>query len=345
MPVTRLLAVTFLAIATLAAACRQTTPTDDAGAPSASASGSAAGSAPAVRPTTTASATPAGVPASNGGPELQSACYAYAKARCMRLSKCEPNKLALDLAGSLQDGDFNACIPRSTQMCLYERGPKASATTADAIKKCAKALEAASCADVRADAPADCALPPGKIATGKACAFDVECAAGLCARAAGTKCGTCVDSAKEGADCTERCGGGLVCVDKKCAKRAAAGGACTANAACAAGLTCIKDKCTKALGEGAACDPDRRASRCDEVAGLYCAASSKTCKPLTLAKAGESCAEEGRACRGDATCEDGTCVKTLMPGAACAPTGAMCDPPGECIGGVCTIPDATACDG
>jgi hypothetical protein len=308
----------------------------DAGAASASASASASATATVAQrydlPTS-----------SDPGPELQRACYAFAKARCAKLQSC--SRVAFDI----HEGPYATCLTRTTQRCLYERAPKESGVSLEALERCTSAVARASCPDVAADTIAACERAPGKIADGQACVFDAQCESQFCARGPDDTCGKCEPSRKEGEDCKlGRCGsaGGLSCVEGKCIKPRAKGDACGSTAECQGNLVCFAGKCSAPSKSGKACDPaGKDAPDCDSAEGLFCEAASKTCKPFILAATHGECgvAVPNRRCYSAATCVDGKCVESSKTGGICSKTGPSCIAPAQCVGGRCIIPDVASC--
>jgi hypothetical protein len=287
-----------------------------------------------------AAAPPASVtPPQNAGPAYQRACYALAKARCMHLASCP--------TFSLVEGTNAACMARTSDVCLYAYAPKEGAVAAAAIEKCAKDQEAASCFDTLGDDLPKCEHAAGTIAEGKGCVYDAQCATQFCARERNESCGKCAPLPKEGDDCKQdRCGPThLACFEKKCVKKKAKDEACKARGECDANLVCPAGKCVEPLAADAKCDPDGKTPECDGAVGLYCEKASKTCKAYAVANAGDPCGDKvpNKRCRADLVCKDAKCVATIRRDQPCSGPDAVCDRPSMCIGGLCRVPDVTAC--
>ena len=280
---------------------------------------------------------------SNPGPEFQKVCYAFAKARCRKLMSC--SRLGFDIA----EGPETACLGRTTRRCLYDRAPKESGVSLEALAKCTSAIESASCTDVVADTVAACERAPGKIGNGQPCVFDGQCESQFCAREPDEPCGKCEPGRKEGEDCKlGRCGSadGLRCVEGKCVKPRAKGDACASTAECLGNLVCFDGKCSPPSSAGKPCDPaGKDAPDCDAAEGLFCEAQSKTCKPLTVSPEGRECgaAVPHKRCYSDARCVDGRCARMIRTGDPCTKTGPGCSEPAQCIEGRCIIPDVANC--
>jgi hypothetical protein len=157
-----------------------------------------------------------------------------------------------------------------------------------------------------------CAPPPG---VGQACNWANNCDFGLrCVETPDVQGGEgCIQPAAEGAACREDdngpCQGSLVCVQGRCSKPLAAGGACIATFQCDGALRCVNGTCGPALSEGAAC------ASSDRVCGLGLVCVNGACsKPLP----------EGAPCTGDEQCQ-GFCAGD--PNA----TGTITN--GKCLGG------------
>jgi hypothetical protein len=162
----------------------------------------------------------------------------------------------------------------------------------------------------------------------------------------------CTSGFLSGDDCEP----GLVCFQQTCAAPVAAGGMCGPSAPCAGGLYCKGDGmsglCTAHLELGAACDPMMDREACDLAQGRYCDPMSKTCIEVGTAGPGEPCgAVDGKlvTCIAGGTCTEeqpmtGTCNAPADDGKACNPMKKIgCTPLAKCIGGVCTLPDASSC--
>jgi hypothetical protein len=279
-------------------------------------------------------------PPQNAGPEHQKACYGLAKARCARLGSSCPSF-------PLFEGQHATCLSRTTDICLYAYAPKAGNVPATTVEKCAKTMETAACTDRLDGDFAACEHVAGQIADGKGCVYDAECATSFCARERNHPCGTCSSAPQEGAECKQgRCGSpGLTCIDNKCVKHAAKGEDCKGPSHCEAALTCHAGKCVEPLAADAKCDSGSAAVPCDPANGLFCDATSKTCKPVGLLNVGDACgsAVVGKRCRGETVCKNDRCVPTVRRDQPCSDQSGPCDAPSMCINGHCKVPDVALC--
>jgi hypothetical protein len=328
-----------LTLAILAPSCKKSpdpTTGPDGGHASSSAT-TPTGSIGAGSPTASAA------PPTDGGPEYQQACYAFAKARCTKHSSC--SKLGFDLT----EGLLPSCLSRRTASCLHEYAPKDGSILPAAIDTCARAWEAVSCADLKKSTSLKgCEHAPGKLAEGKACTFDAQCATQFCSHPQAAKCGKCEAAPKAGDACKDgRCGDdpALACVDKLCVKKAAKDAACAGAGGCEGALVCHDKKCVFAGATGAKCDPaGTSAPACDASEGLACDKASSTCKALAALGPNEPCGDgaPGKQCRGDSACKDGKCISLAKPEATCS-DAKPCVAPLQCTDGKCRMADPASC--
>jgi hypothetical protein len=308
-----------------------------------------------------------GASSASGGSASAKACKDSAQARCDRLKTCSDDYLVVERYES--DAD---CVARLDASCEASLAAPSTAQTPANVEACATLLANEACEDLLDQNPSGACLPPhGKLASGKACAFDGQCSSGWCQVDKAAVCGKCGEMPAPGAACTDPqdCGYDQDCgvTTHKCVKVVAKGGSCGDDLPCAADLSCVGatagagGKCVAAVvTKGAACDPTRKTMPdCERDLGLVCDATTKKCAAITLAATGMACGivsgafvgcASGSACvvSGDATA--GTCQKFAADGAACdSDKGPICVTPAKCVAsgkgtaGTCTLADATSC--
>ena len=284
------------------------------------------------------------------------ACADAVAALCKRLDECASGLI------KLQYGDVATCRTRLVIGCKASFSlPGTSASPARAAA-CAAMVPNVSCDDYAGGKlPAECSVVPGMLANGAACAEDAQCNSAKCVHPVGGGCGTCGTAPKAGESCAKfACGDGLVCGpgNAVCAPYGRLGDNCDGDHPCLPSLSCKGSNkmgtCIKPLALNAGCDPlAAEYCGCAIANGEYCAPGSKTCQPLTFAKAGAACGLVNNSfvvCAASGHCTatnifiPGTCLKFAADGAACDPTnGPDCQPPARCSGGVCRITDPTTC--
>lgn len=281
---------------------------------------------------------------SGGGASTpEGACDELVGALCNKLAECVP--LVIKTAYK----DANDCIARQKAQCVKSVNAPSTGFTPAIVSGCAAAYRSATC-DTAFSQPDACKTPAGQLADGAPCGEGSQCKGRACNKSGDAACGACTTSAAAGADCTtNQCDEGLRCAENnKCVAAAKAGAACGDNQPCEAPLTCSKGTCGTGAGAGASC---AAGEACDALKGLFCDPTSKTCKEIKLANAGEtcglidgtfvSCVAGGKCKMGTGT--TGTCQAAAADGAACGGDGPDCQEPAECVNGICTIPDPSAC--
>jgi hypothetical protein len=222
----------------------------------------------------------------------------------------------------------------------------------------------------------------GTLAAGATCAFDEECASGVCnVPTCDQACcaGTCADTTgmpsgplHTGDTCkftstsggiTETriysCVGGVCDASGVCVPFTPLGGACDDSSTCIAGTACMGSVCTALPDEGQACDPDvgclyvneacSAANVCVKLGtrGAPCTTSAD-CTPYYQCSNG-TCADKahvGDPCTSDSDCVDrGFCDTSTMTCVAPQDDGATCSPTGrdQCASGNCD-PTSTQCE-
>ncbi len=203
------------------------------------------------------------------------------------------------------------------------------------VEACNAALEKAPCF---ANLPPECRIG-GALGAGEPCAFGAQCKVGLTCQPHGEGfCGSCVKLGVEGEDCAERgCDEGLVCIEGKCAKPRAVGGACVFAGDCQRPLTCnmaVLGECQAPKKEGETCTR----FECDVT--LACV-DGKCKKRKPPQGPGANCTDSLECL--DYACVHGVCGEPLRLGAACGEESAPCAASFMCVGGKCVLPDAREC--
>jgi len=300
-----------------------------------------------------------------GGQGGDSACTAYAMARCTRYQACIPWYF------SILYSSFADCKQVTLATCSAELSAPGTSRTSESVASCAADTAAQSCADWRGKLPASCGVP-GSLVVDAGCEYDSQCESAFCDVAAGSWCGVCKARDIEGAACDAgqaSCVRGLRCAfgcatgdtcaatDKqfRCAVPKAQGIACDNITECQATLTCLAGICTTGAALGAACDPSVNAN-CEGSADLACVSGSSgaTCVKSSYVGANAACnLTTSQQCSGLGTCAGtdgrytqngpGTCTPPGGPGDACS-SDKLCRQPALCFGGVCTSPvDPATC--
>ena len=320
--------------------------------------------------------TTGGQPAGTGGDAgmtAAQACADNAHQRCTRLQTCSATEL------QIRYGSESACEMGEKSSCMLTLAEPSNGKTVADVEACAQAFAVWDCTDYLngQKTPPACVQRTGPFANGTTCAVSGQCQTGFCAIAPGAGCGTCTAVPPADASCAPLtvCGPGLTCTSdtKSCVALAAQGAACGKGAPCGAGLSCVgANATTNVMGtcqravetSGATCDPTLKTGPgCDRNAGLVCNGSSKTCQPVVLASAGQSCGyvtPQTAYCSADGVCvgasgaNPGTCTAAATAGAACdTASGTSCISPGRCVGssgdggitGTCQYAGAQTCGG
>ena len=308
-----------------------------------------------------------------GAPDpITPACADYARAYCAKLDQCG-NKAAQRTFGSV-----DACVARASMRCVSAAAAPSSGSTAVTIDACTGTIPTASCAEWLEPEPVVCAISPGTLAKGAACAFGTQCASTYCAIPLGAGCGQCAAVPGAGDDCTATrgCGPANLRCDAsgsgKCLPLGGASAPCDASAPCLAGLDCVgaepkkmtQGACQPARATlGAACDPARVAAPgCDRNQGLDCDKASLQCVAVATATAGAPCGYDKTSgaftiCTGGSTCfasaasgATAVCVVAVVEGSACdTAAGPPCLTPARCVAapggtsGSCVLVDGASC--
>lgn len=272
----------------------------------------------------------------SGSPEA--ACDSFVSAFCNKLNECLPFAIKASYK------DAAECISRQKAQCVKSVNAPSSGLTAGYLDGCTSAYSSVSCENVLKQ-PDNCKSVAGSLADGSPCGEDAQCTGRACNRTGDSNCGACGQRVAAGGDCTTgKCDDGLTCAqNSKCVAGAAAGASCGETQPCQSGLVCSKGTCGQGAAAGGSC-ADGEA--CNPFKGLACDPTSKTCKEVKVANAGEKCGlVDGQfvLCAAGGTCKSGTCAAPLADGASCTADGAGCQEPAECLNGVCTISDPGAC--
>jgi hypothetical protein len=287
-----------------------------------------------------------------GAVTVDQACADVSNAYCDRLQACSSALIELVY------GDVAQCKARFGLACPQIFAAKGTAWTPEKVRACATSVPGLSCGDLWAGRATPACVPaPGSVIDGQACGDDSQCASTFCANPDDASCGTCAPLSTAGSACVKgKCSRGFGCADSKCQPIGVLGDTCdTRTRPCANGLACFGGKCVEGGKPGAACDSTgAKSPTCDGTQAAFCNPLTNVCQKAVAAKAGETCGIVGsdfKFCTASGTCKtpaggtSGTCVATAADGAACDPgaAGPHCLPPAKCIGGVCKLPDASAC--
>jgi hypothetical protein len=285
-----------------------------------------------------------------GTTQAEGACRGFANALCTRTQTCS--------AAIFNERwpDFGTCLLYETIQCINSSIAPSSGESAY-VQGCTSVLEGDSwdCSDFLStmSPPAACVSPSGTLANGAPCAKGSQCQGSYCAVAEGATCGTCGPPPPAGTPCGPNsfCGAGSYCNDQSvCVAHALPNAPCTPDQTCESGYTCLKGVCTLGQSDaGAPCglsgDPG-----CSQLAGLDCNAQVQACEPMLIVAIGQPCGTAffGQLyahCGGGAQCINGVCAPTAGLGQSCDDTnGPYCINLARCVGGRCTITDATSCN-
>ena len=307
-----------------------------------------------------------GLVACGGSPG--SSCGSYFDQLVAAEQKCDPG---VTIDTSSKSNFQNLCT-------AFGNAPGANNLSSQ-IDKCTSQISSAACG-----ASVDCKVA-GTLPDGTACGVGIQCSGarcdtsnattvpnsevtcGTCASyaAVGSQCGptngnkecdpgtgecvngTCVAFAQQGQSCTTApCAAGLSCdqTAKTCQPPPTKGQACTF--ACQAPYKCISQTCADAVQQGGACPTGNECA-----GGLTCDQTTKTCKPVTLAPAGQPCGfvqNQIIACQSGLKCQQsgngqGTCIAPKQAGDACTVGQGQCATFLACINGTCAVPDYSVC--
>jgi hypothetical protein len=283
----------------------------------------------------------------SSGTSAQKACADDAAEYCSHLETCAPFKV------TALYNDQLTCIARRTVGCLDQLQAPGTGWTGDRLEACIAARKVLpDCASFLygKPAPAACRVS-GSIPNSNPCRYDAQCGGAYCRYAANASCGTCVGLGATGAPCaqTSDCDGNLVCAlsggSGTCQPPVGAGGACDATHPCQLGLACISATCAAPGGLGATCAAANGNADCSYDQGVYCDATSSTCKAYATAQATNACgSSQPTVCVGDGTCYQNHCVAPIQDGATCNPQqGQNCMPPSSCTAGTCGLYSASQC--
>ena len=273
-----------------------------------------------------------------GSASPEAACDSFVTTFCNKLDECLPFAIKASYK------DAAECAARQKAQCVKSLNAPNSGTTTAFLDGCTSAYSGVTCDNVLKQ-PDACKTPAGTLADGAPCGEDGQCTGRACNKTGDSNCGACSTRVAAGGDCKNaKCDDGLNCAENgKCVAPAAAGAACADNQPCVSGLVCSKGTCGQGVGAGASC-ADGEA--CNAFKGLFCDPTSKTCKEVKVANAGEKCGVvDGTfvTCAAGGSCKSGTCAAPLADGASCTADSGGCQSPAACRNGVCTIPDPGAC--
>jgi hypothetical protein len=267
-------------------------------------------------------------------------CSRAATTICNKIAACNPHGL------HTLYGDTQTCVARLTPGCPTTLA--GTSWTAARLDACASAWEEASCgATMEPDdfIPA-CNPTPGSLADGAACFNGSQCAGGACNKGAEV-CGTCGTAPPP-----PGCGGGSACTPPMlcgrlltgimCAVPHMEGASCGVDAVCEPTFLCKGGVCARRAAAGTACTSS---AECDFTQGLMCI--DQSCQAPTYAPPGGACDEVRRFCERGAICDlvaidSGNCVAPAADGAPC-PNNVPCLQPAVCRDGICQIPDGSQC--
>jgi hypothetical protein len=267
---------------------------------------------------------------------------------CAKIDECVPLHIKLTF------GDVENCAKRQALTCANTMAAPGSTVTPAQAMTCITDIDDAICEQiVDRNLPASCRFM-GTRDTGMACTEGSQCKTGYCTRPNDEMCGVCGAPGAANAVCEEDddCAPSLVCHpdDKKCVAPTAMGMPCTDAVPCRLGLRCAAGTCMPQLSQdGADCEED---SDCNNSLGLFCNPLNDKCIEIDVATSGETCgvisADEVVQCQGLAECVintgmQGTCGQVVADGAACD-GDKLCEPPANCIEGVCKIPSPAMCN-
>ncbi len=269
-----------------------------------------------------------------------------AVALCTRFNDCAPAYM------NLAFGSVTECQTRYAATVGRGVGANGSNLTADELESCAKALPAASCADVLGRSlPAVCHGPAGSLADGAPCSDDSQCLNKKCKSSGpNTTCGICGSPAAAGGACitSDDCADAMGCAASVCVAFGATGSTCDAAHPCNSTLACVAGKCGPVQAAGAAC---KSSSECDQLHGIIC--DGKACTKISFVSAPATCGllggvytlcSNGATCTGIAATGMGSCTAAPKDGTACnVDGGAKCEDPAKCVSGVCTTSDPATC--
>ncbi len=195
---------------------------------------------------------------------------------------------------------------------------------------------------------ADACAWTGSLKDGEPCSHPYQCEGRICARTAGSSCGTCASALPDGADCegsyvlSSACGIGSACAGGKCVQLGDTGDSCDPSTApCFSDLGCVDGKCGPPRKAGEKCK--LLTGECDLYGqGLVCHLALGTCVPLGLAGPDGACGLTETAA---VVCKLGTCYPSALAGTctAQAADGDPCDPEvgpdcqihAQCVSGTC----------
>ncbi len=258
-----------------------------------------------------------------GGIPYESLSAEFIKALCKKYAEC--GAVSSEDACTAAYSGSASTLPNPAEAGISSGKIKYDGSRARA---CLDGIVKGACSDVLLASDESCrTYYEGQVKLGEACTSVLECVPdAYCARSSGATCsGVCAQRIAEGADASAgaQCMAGLVVINGKCQKPAAAGAACDGFASCEPGLFCGSAKvCQKYRAEGETCDS---AQTC---------ASLLTCKDGKCVRyigAGQSCANSGggssATCQIDLYCEPSArvCALRVASGATCNSSDACKD--------------------
>jgi hypothetical protein len=254
---------------------------------------------------------------------------------CLRITRAEAEYVARCEGGSAWWGSIDRAVAQLGRVCeAIGHAPGTSTTPAD-VEACVAGLATRACG---APAPASCRFR-GSLPDGSACAYDLQCAGGLCAIESDAACGECKSLSAEGEACEASCDHDLVCSPEgRCVRARVEGEACDSVYDCERTLHCDAGTCRRLSATGDACE-----DRFDCMPGHLCDAGRCAARPAPAAP-GAPC-QDAMDCL-DFSCVDGRCAAPPELGEACASRDAThpeCAQGLVCIASRCAIRDARAC--
>jgi hypothetical protein len=280
------------------------------------------------------------------------ACDLIPAAICETIARCTPFGIQVQFA------DLAACVGTYRRACVdATTAPGAVVPAGEQLTACLDAIPIANCRQLlTAPMAIEACRFAGSLAATTPCAFSSQCATGFCSRD-GKACGTCAERLGMGIPCKdqEACASPLTCAgpmgDFRCVVTGPMGSPCDVAHPCAGGFYCtLYGLCAARKGEGQACD---NRDACDSLRGLACNTFTHLCEPVESAMPGSACGVvmgKAQVCVGGSTCIEaaGTTGLCASPGSVGEPCGATasgrpCRMPAECIEGVCTVRQASAC--
>lgn len=297
-----------------------------------------------------------GAPSTEGGGDTgvsagnaTQACTDYVAAYCDRYKACS------SFYFERVYGDDATCRARNLIGCADQFTAKGTTFTPNGLAACATALPTAKCDEfiMLGRVPAACTPPAGTLPMGQSCAYDAQCAGGVCTFGSFGSCGSCSAKQQSGSTCfsAAECADGSLCLGNggssgNCTKYSIEGGNCDMYTPCAPWLTCKGGMCAKPQPVSSACgqNPDSP-DPCDRLNGIVCDPLNMECVQLTVDTTNQDCSARTANCAASYDCDvDGTCYPPIKEGDDCQVlSGPSCLPPSRCDNGTCALPKAATC--